>query len=601
LAATSGVLALAIGPEDAEFLLWFRAAGRDEPWEPFQIDLALELRNVMLGSIGKRAKELAQLNDELRASNFAKDEFLATVSHELRTPLNAMLGWLHMLESKQLPEPKREHALEVITRNARAQAKLIEDLLDVSRITSGKLRVEVQPLELATVVEAAIQGVRPAVEAKGIKLEVALAHEAGVVRGDPQRLQQVVWNLLTNAVKFTPRNGRIRVELERIDSHVALAVSDDGSGIPLEFLPHVFERFRQADPSSRRSYKGLGLGLAIVKHLVELHGGHVTASSPGEGQGATFVVHLPLAPLQEKPAVLAPCADADEPTAEPPAAQLAGLRVLVVDDEPDATDLLVTILSRAGMVVTPANSGTEAIEQLERASFDILLSDVGMPGMDGLDLVRRVRTLPAARGGRIPAVALTAFTRGQDRTRAFLAGFDLYLPKPIDPAELLALLGSLAGRLDRAPPEALGQLPERTRSRSEPPASGPLSGVRVLLVEPPSGDDAPLVTVLRDAGAQLETASDAAAASQVAERFRPELLVTGGDLPDGHDILRRLRAVGAEQGGWIPAVALVDAGSPEAGRKALLAGFQLYLQRPVEPGVLVSRLARLVAWTVRRP
>jgi len=385
-------------------------------------------------------------------SNRLKDEFLATISHELRTPLTAILGWTSLLGAGQLDDETAARALNTIHRNARLQVQLIDDLLDVTRIITGKLRLDVSTIELVQVIEAAVDAVRPAAEAKNIRLQVLLDPQVGPVSGDPDRLQQVVWNLLTNAVKFTPKGGRVQVRLERINSHVELMVSDSGKGIDSEFLPHVFNRFRQADQKSTRAHGGLGLGLAIVRQLVELHGGSVHAESEGEGQGATFVVQLPLMVMrrgvEQQQERRHPTAGGSMALDCPP--QLDNLRVLIVDDEEDTRDLLRVALEQCGSEVVTARSVVEALEALEKSKPDVLISDIGMPEEDGYALISKVRALSAARGGKVPAIALTAYARTEDRVRALMAGFQVHLPKPIEPVELLAVVASLVGRTGTA-------------------------------------------------------------------------------------------------------------------------------------------------------
>ena len=385
-------------------------------------------------------------------ANRLKDEFLATVSHELRTPLTAMLGWVQMLKSGTLPPEKHARALATVERNARAQAQLVEDLLDVSRILAGKLKLEMEPLDLAGVVEQALETVRPAAEARGTRLQATL-DSAGLVMGDAHRMQQVVWNLLSNAVKFTPKGGRVQVLLARRDSSVEITVADTGEGIPGDFLPHVFERFRQAEGGSTRRYGGLGLGLSIVRHLVEMHGGSVGAWSEGPGKGATFTVRLPLAATTLRPPPpmdLPPAPRGLERPESPP--ELEGLHVLVVDDEPDTREMLRYLLEGCKARVSVASSAREALEMLGRQPPDVLLSDIGMPGEDGYSLIRGVRALPPERGGRTPAVALTAFARVEDRTRVLRAGFNSHVPKPVEPLELFAVMASLTGRVGRGGP-----------------------------------------------------------------------------------------------------------------------------------------------------
>jgi PAS domain S-box-containing protein len=383
---------------------------------------------------------------EAEEANRLKDEFLATVSHELRTPLSAMLGWVQLLRTRRLAPDKQERALETIERNARFQKQLIEDLLDVSRILSGKLRLDVEPVDVGQVVEHALETVRPAAEAKSIRLQPVLASGARVM-GDATRLQQVVWNLLSNAVKFTPKGGRVQVFVERKDSAVEVTVADTGQGIPPEFLPHVFERFRQAEGGTARRHGGLGLGLSIVKHVVEMHGGTVHVSSAGEGKGATFVVRLPLSVVLHREVHLprAPPGVALAPDIQCPP-ELEGLHLLVVDDEADTRELLRALLEGCQARVILAASAQEGLEVLQREPVDLLVSDIGMPGEDGYSFIRRVRALPQGKGGRLPAIALTAYARVEDRTRALLSGFQSHVPKPVEPLELLAVLASLSGR-----------------------------------------------------------------------------------------------------------------------------------------------------------
>jgi PAS domain S-box-containing protein len=381
-----------------------------------------------------------------------KDEFLATLSHELRTPLNAILGWAQIIKANPASADDVTEGMEIIERNARAQTRIIEDLLDMSRIVSGKVRLDVQRIDLESVVSAAVETLRPAAVAKGVSLQAVLDTSAQMVSGDPNRLHQVFWNLLTNAVKFTPRGGRIQVLLERVRSHVEVAVIDSGEGIDSAFLPHVFDRFRQADASTTRRHGGLGLGLAIVKQLVELHGGSVKAASSGRGQGATFTISLPLTAVQPSPGGGGGEHARQHSSALPllrrpePRESIAGVRVLVVDDELDARGMLQRLLQDSNAIVTTAASAAEALERLKLERPDVLVSDIGMPGEDGHSLIRRVRLLTPEEGGRTPAMALTAYARGEDRTRAIRAGFQMHVAKPVEPSELIALVASLAGR-----------------------------------------------------------------------------------------------------------------------------------------------------------
>jgi len=389
-----------------------------------------------------------RLRAEAEAANRLKDEFLATVSHELRTPLTAIVGWAAMLRAGGLDPQTAARAVESIERNARAQTQIIEDLLDVSRIITGKLRLDARRVDLSAVVEAAVESVRPAAAAKGIRLEVAAGPEAGAAWGDPARLQQVVWNLLANAVKFTPAGGEVAVSLGREDSRVRVAVSDTGQGISPDFLPFVFDRFRQADQRITRRHGGLGLGLAIVRHLVELHGGSVWAESEGPGRGSTFTVELPdasSAVANNTPPAGAESHAVDDVGADEAPQSLAGLRVLLVDDEPDARLLLTAVLEQRGAVVSAVATASEALSALPGFGPHILVSDIGMPDEDGYSLMRKVRALDPDRGGRVPAVALTAYAREEDRLRALLAGYQVHVAKPVNPSELVAVVVGLAG------------------------------------------------------------------------------------------------------------------------------------------------------------
>jgi light-regulated signal transduction histidine kinase (bacteriophytochrome)/CheY-like chemotaxis protein len=647
LDGTSGVLAIELSKEAGEYLVWRRGetartvdwAGKPEkkahagqpltprasfekwteevrgqslPWTAPQVSAALELRSALVGGMRQRSADLARLNEELRTSNLAKDEFLATVSHELRTPLNAMLGWLSLLEDGRLPESKRGQAMETIMRNARSQAQLVEDLLDVSRITSGKMRLDVRPVELVRVVESALESVHPMAEAKGVRLQAVLDPRAGPVMGDPQRLQQVVWNLLTNAVKFTPRGGKVQIRARRVESSVEIGVSDDGAGVAPDFLPFVFDRFRQADGAISRKHQGLGLGLSIVKHLVELHGGRVSVESAGEGKGATFNVLLPLALLSHDAKGEHPVAEERRQLKDESLPPLVGLRVLVVDDEPDATDLMSTVLARCKIDVATASSGPDALALLPRFRPHIILSDIGMPGMDGLEFIRCVRALPPSGGGGTLAVAITAFARTQDRSRAFLAGFDVYLPKPVDPAELLAVLVNLAGRLQRPTEEApefritptaaiAPEVPGAVSEEGKALASRSLDGAKVLIVDDDDDNRDLLEEVFRGAGAKVRSAGLAATGIELAREFRPDVLITDIGLPDGdgYGVLRTLRASAPQDGGAVPAIALTGSATSEDARRALLEGFQLHISKPVDIDTLIDRVTKLLGGSAR--
>lgn len=396
-----------------------------------------------------KATEEAKLAGlEAERQSRMKDEFLATLSHELRTPLQSILGWTQLLLTGESDAEEIHQGLEVIDRNARSQTRIIEDLLDMSRILSGKVRLDVQRTGLAGLIEEAVKTVRPAAEAKGIRLQAILDPLAQAVFGDPNRLQQVFWNLLSNAIKFTPRGGRVMILLERVNSHLEVAVTDTGAGISPDFLPYVFERFRQEDASATRSHGGLGLGLAIVKNLVELHGGKVTAKSGGLSTGATFTVALPLAVLHGEPAMDTREHPAAE-TARPPRGRLPrldGVSILLVDDEKDARNVVAAMLEKAGASVQAAASAQEALDSLETAVPNLMISDIGMPGEDGYSLIRKVRGLPPERGGNLPAIALSAYTRTEDRIQAITSGFQMHLSKPADALELLTVVESLARR-----------------------------------------------------------------------------------------------------------------------------------------------------------
>ncbi|WP_341528945.1 response regulator [Nostoc sp. UHCC 0302] len=393
------------------------------------------------------AVDNARLYREAQNTNRMKDEFLATLSHELRSPLNAMLGWIRLLNTRNFDEVTKTRAMETIERSAKSQAQLVEDLLDVSRIIQGKLRLNVRPIELSSVIEAAIETVRPAIQAKEIQFQVVLDPKAGPVAGDSDRLQQVVWNLLSNAIKFTPKGGDVIVRLEPVNSHVEITVKDTGQGINSEFVPYVFDRFRQADSSITRVYSGLGLGLAIVRHLVELHGGTVMADSQGVGHGATFKVKLPLIPAQVRAnSILRVHPTVKSEVLLDNLPSLNGVRVLIVDDETDSRDFLFATLEQYGADVTAVASASEALAGMIKMKLDVLISDIGMPFEDGYSLIRKVRRLTKEQGGQIPAIALTAYARPEDRMRAIAAGFQMHVPKPVEPAELATVVASLTGR-----------------------------------------------------------------------------------------------------------------------------------------------------------
>ncbi|MEW6267814.1 MAG: ATP-binding protein [Thermodesulfobacteriota bacterium] len=414
-----------------------RAESEDE------IGLLIRTFNDMLAQIQQRDDELAAARDQAEGANRAKDEFLAVVSHELRTPLTPILAWSSLLRQGRLDPAAIQRAIDIIDRNARVQAQLINDLLDVSRIVSGKMKLDLRAIDVGAVIEAAVDSIRPSALAKHVQLEVALAPHARPVAGDAARLQQVFWNLLSNAVKFTPEGGSVSVSLAEVDGRVEVAVTDTGEGIEPAFLPYVFERFRQQDATSTRAHGGLGLGLSIVRYLTELHGGSVAVASEGPGRGSTFRVSLPVVggrPVRAAPAGAEVHAPRGAATVVSP-----GLRVLLVDDDPDTLETVGTVLATAGAEVRTAASASEATDVFEHWVPDVLVSDIGMPGEDGYSLIRRLRSLPQDRGGRVPAVALTAYARSEDRVKLLAAGFQMHLAKPVDQAELVAVVNRLAG------------------------------------------------------------------------------------------------------------------------------------------------------------
>ncbi|HKG59874.1 MAG TPA: PAS domain S-box protein [Pyrinomonadaceae bacterium] len=417
---------------------------------------AIAMDNARLYEAAKKARAEAEhaaaenerLYKQAEESSRLKEEFLATISHELRTPLSAILGWARMLRLGQLSPENSAKALDTIERNARAQSQLVDDLLDVSRIITGKLRMDVRPAEPNSFIDAAVESVRPAAEAKGVRMQKVVDTGPVSIPGDPVRLQQVVWNLLSNAIKFTPRGGRVQIRSERVNSHLEIVVSDTGQGISPDFLPHVFDRFRQADQKTSRQHGGMGLGLAIVRHLVEMHGGTVRANSDGEGKGACFTVMLPISPVYQVDASGGRVHPGARDLLPPPdsADRLDGLRILAVDDEADTRELLRQGLEFLGAKVKVVGSAAEAIDSLRGSVPDILISDIGMPGTDGYDLIRQVRALPPDQGGKVPAIALTAYTRVEDRLQALRAGYDMHVPKPVELAELVAVAASVSRR-----------------------------------------------------------------------------------------------------------------------------------------------------------
>ncbi len=393
--------------------------------------------------------ERAARSEVERASRI-KDEFLATLSHEIRTPLNAILGWTHILGKGGRPPDEMERGLAVIERNAKAQAQIVADLLDMNRIMNGKVRLNMQRINVAEVIRAAIDTCTPAADAKGVKIQLDCDPSIGLVSGDPERLQQVFWNLLSNAVKFSSKGERVIVTTQHARSLLEISVIDTGDGIDAKFLPYVFDRFRQADGSTTRRHGGLGLGLAIVKQLVEMHGGSVRARSGGRDKGSTFIVTLPVAAHFGEPSVQMPAVSmlaSREISARESRESISGVKVLVVDDDADARDLVRRLLEAGGAKVSIAASAAEAVEVLQRERPDVLVSDIGMPGEDGYSLMKRVRALTADAGGKTPAIALTAYARTEDRMNSLRAGFQYHVAKPLEPLELMVVVASAARRI----------------------------------------------------------------------------------------------------------------------------------------------------------
>ena len=538
------------------------------------------------------------LNAEAREANRIKDEFLTTLSHELRTPLSAILGWTRILRAGKADPGQTAHGLEVIERNVLAQAKLIDDLLDVSRIITGKLRLSIRTVPLLPVIEAAIESMRPAADAKEIRICFESRVPAGEdeVVGDPDRLQQVVWNLVSNAIKFTPPRGRVEVELARTESLFEIRVSDTGKGIAPEFLSHVFDRFRQADSTSTRTHGGLGIGLAIARHLVELHGGSITAESEGIDRGATFHVHFPAVAIGVEAPKGAPAPTAELATvltAESPS--LAGLRVLVVEDEPDGRELLVETLERAGAKVEASASAREALASLATTRPDVLVSDIGMPGEDGYSLVRKIRELPAEKGAEMPALAVSAYARDEDRVRALSAGFQEHIAKPFEPAHLVSVIARLAE--SSLSPRAAAASSAKAVAR-EPRGEGESAGTeregaslaRVLVVEDDPDSREGLRNLLEIWGHAVDVAENGSTAIEKAVQNRPGVALIDIGLPeiDGYEVAQRIREALGDHGIFL--VALTGYADPSEKRRALDSGFDAHLAKPIDYATLSSLL-----------
>ena len=444
LAPKSWIIAPLVAYERALGTITLAITESSRRYEEVDLSFAMAVANQTAAAIEiwRLYREAQEARGAAEAANRAKDEFLSTLSHELRNPLNAVHGWATLIERGQLGEAQTRRAVQVIVRNVNAQIRLVDDLLDMSRVVSGGMRLVVQPVDLRELIEDSLEAVRHAADAKGIRIQRVLEAPEVLVSGDFGRLQQIVWNLLDNAVKFTPRDGRVQVHLQRVRSHAEIVISDTGQGIAPELLPYVFDRLRQGESGSTRSHGGLGIGLALVRHLAELHGGSVYAESAGEGKGATFVVKLPLmvAEMREQTIAAARERSSLESTA------LTGVHIVVVDDDPTALELIREVLAQAGAQVIECRSADEALRVIQQRSPDLIVSDIEMPGEDGHSLIRKVRALDPERGGKIPAIALTAFGRPEDRIRSLTAGFNIHVSKPVDPAELIAIAASMLGR-----------------------------------------------------------------------------------------------------------------------------------------------------------
>ncbi len=519
------------------------------------------------------------LYSEAREANRLKDEFLTTLSHELRTPLTAILGWTRILRAPTLDPGRFAHGLDVIERNVNAQAKLIDDLLDISRISAAKLRLNTRPMALIPVVEGVVEGLRPSWEAKSLDVQVVVDPSAAGnsdVSGDADRLQQVVWNLLSNAVKFTPSGGSVEVRVERAAGHVRIRVSDTGKGISPDFLSHVFDRFRQADSSTTRTHGGLGIGLAIVRHIVEMHGGTVSAASPGPGQGATFVVSLPA--IETAGVELRVAADGLRDA--PPLPDLTGVRVAVVDDEPDAREVVGEILKSANASVFLFGSADEAIAGLAETAPDLIVTDIAMPGGDGYSLLHEVRRREG-KGPHAPAIALTALVRREDRARALAEGFDRHVSKPIEPEHFLSVVAELAPRKETAELAPRKETAELALRRDKPAGGngGPKAGVLVIEDDHDSGHG--LKALLETGGFRVDVARDGEEGIRMAMQASPGVALVDLGLPgvNGYEVATRLRRHSGER----PLVLIAVSGyeEEEHRRQAFASGFDAYLVKPV--------------------
>jgi len=513
-------------------------------------------------------------NAEAREANRMKDEFLTTLSHELRTPLAAILGWTRLLRTGQLDPKRSSDALQVIERNVLSQTKLIDDLLDVSRIITGKLRLQIQPAMLSGVIRSVMDSMGPAAAGKEIEMEFVnhVAAESDRIFGDPDRLQQIVWNLISNSIKFTPPLGRVTITLSRVDREFAVVVSDNGKGMTPEFLAHAFDRFRQADSSTTRSHGGLGIGLAIARHLTELHGGSISAESPGPELGASFRILLPISALGiEKAARREPEPAASASPATAGSIDLSGVKVLLVEDQWDSRELMAEILRSAGCEVSTSGSVPEALETFPTLRPDVLVSDIGMPGEDGYVMLRRIRQRTEAEGGSIPALAVSAYVREEDRIRSLAAGFQIHLAKPFEPVELTTAVGRLARRGARSAADE--------------------SGAGVLLLDDDRDLREGLRQLLESWGHSVEIASDGLEGIERIVETRPRVALVDIGLPDvdGYEVARRIRSFVAKEETYL--VALTGHVGAEDLQRALDAGFDAHLGKPID----FERLKTLLA------
>jgi len=546
-------------------------------------------RDVLQQTLASQSHDLASLaemlserQEDLAAANRAKDEFLATLSHELRTPVTGMLAWLWMLRRGHLDQAAAARAYETMEGSIRSLVRIIDDLLDVSRIIRGQLRLEAHPISLVPVVQAALDAVRPAADAKQIELETVLDPEAGPVHGDAARFQQVVWNLLMNSSKFTPAGGRVSVRLASRGTEVQVTVRDTGIGIPREFLPHVFERFRQANGGTTREHGGLGLGLAIVRHLVELHGGTVSAESPGSGEGATFTITLPLiATRDHTPSEIPLVREEGAPVSRSP---LRGLRVLVVEDEPLTREALTTLLTQAGAEVGASGSAAHALEVLRTWRPSVLVADIAMPDEDGYALLRKLRALGSEEGRDVPVLALTAHARPEDRERALAAGFQAYLAKPVDPSTLLDAIAELARGAAR-PAEHPTTTPQEDRREGTA-----IGGETILLVEDDPANREYSRAVLEQFGYRVLVARSGEEGLRVWRAHQDEinLVVTDLVMLPGCSGVQVCHAV-HEQRADVPVITL--SGYPLVAQ-ILDAGVVECLQKPIEPEDLATAVRR---------